>query len=119
MNVTSSTRWAGTPFGRPWGALTCGSTQRVLTVVGNDYPETVLDVLTDAGLDVSAVKRIDRSHPVRVTFAHIPDGSRIQPVPAYMIEHQPAAVRAAFVDTTSQPDVLPLGAPTADDIPAD
>lgn len=99
------------------GALISGLAPRVLAIVGNDYPAQVLDILSKAGLDTSSVKKIDRPHPVRVTFAHLPDGSRIQPVPDDIIRQLPKDVQAAFIDTTLCPDVLPLGAPTADDVP--
>lgn len=101
------------------GALICGLAPRVLAIVGNDYPAHVLDILTNAGLDTRSIRKIDRPHPVRVTFAHLPDGSRIQPVPDHMIQQLPEDVQAAFVDTTSRPDILPLGAPTAKDVPAE
>ena len=101
------------------GALICGLAPRVLAIVGNDYPGHVLDILSNAGLDTRSIKKIDRPHPVRVTFAHPPDGSRIQPVPDHMIRQLPEDVQAAFVDTTSRPDILPLGAPTAKDVPAE
>lgn len=99
------------------GALIAGNAPRIVTVVGDDYPEEVLAALIEAGIDTSAVRRIERSHPVRVTFAHMADGSRLQPVPQEMIRALPEADRAAFVDTTMLSDVLPLGAPSASDIP--
>lgn len=99
------------------GALIAGSAPRIVTVVGTDYPEDVLSALVEAGIDVGAVRRIDRTHPVRVTFAHLPDGSRLQPVPEEMISTLPEADRAAFVDTTMLADVLPLGAPRDTDVP--
>ena len=99
------------------GALIAGVAPRIVTVVGNDYPQDVLAALAETGIDTAAVRRIDRSHPVRVTFAHMPDGSRLQPVPQEMIRALPEADRAAFVDTTAMPDVLPLGAPLDSDIP--
>lgn len=101
------------------GALMCGLKPRVLTVVGNDYPAKVLETLSLAGIDTRAVVHLDRTHPVRVTFAHMPDGSRIQPVPQHMIRALPEKVQAQFIDTTSQPDVLPLGAPRGEDVPDD
>lgn len=99
------------------GAMISGNAPRIITVVGEDYPEDVLRALVEAGIDISAVRRIERAHPVRVTFAHLPDGSRIQPVPGEMISGLPEADRAAFVDTTMLSDVLPLGAPLASDVP--
>ncbi|MFZ2103033.1 MAG: carbohydrate kinase family protein, partial [Oricola sp.] len=99
------------------GALVAGIAPRIVTVVGSDYPQDVLSALVDVGIDTSAVRRIDRSHPVRVTFAHMPDGSRLQPVPEEMIRALPEADRAAFIDTTLLPDVLPLGAPVGSDVP--
>lgn len=99
------------------GAMIAGNAPRIVTVVGNDYPQDVLRALGDTGINTSAVRRIERSHPVRVTFAHLPDGSRLQPVPQEMLQALPEADRAAFVDTTSMPEVLPLGAPIESDIP--
>lgn len=99
------------------GALIAGNAPRIITVVGDDYPQDVLSALCEAGIDISAVRRIARSHPVRVTFAHMPDGTRLQPVPDHMIQALPEADRAAFVDTTMLSDVLPLGAPNAADVP--
>ena len=71
------------------GALIAGNAPRIVTVAGNDYPEDVLAALAAAGIETGAVRRIDRSHPVRVTFAHMADGSRLQPVPSDMIEALP------------------------------
>ncbi len=99
------------------GALISGIAPRIITVVGEDYPQQVLSTLVTAGIDTSAVRRIQRSHPVRVTFAHMPDGSRLQPVPEQMIRALPEADRAAFIDTTMLSDVLPLGAPRGADVP--
>lgn len=99
------------------GALIAGIAPRIVTVVGDDYPEEVLAALVSAGIDTSAVRRIARSHPVRVTFAHMPDGSRLQPVPREMIRSLPEEAQAAFLDTTMLHDVLPLGAPCAADVP--
>jgi len=99
------------------GALIAGNAPRIITVVGNDYPEEVLAALVAAGIDTGAVRRIDRSHPVRVTFAHMADGSRLQPVPREMIEALPEADRADFIDTTTLPDILPLGSPCGSDVP--
>lgn len=99
------------------GALIAGIAPRIVTVVGNDYPQEVLAALVAAGIDTSAVRHIERSHPVRVTFAHMADGSRLQPVPQELIRALPDAARAAFVDTTMLRDVLPLGAPTGADVP--
>lgn len=99
------------------GALIAGTPPRIVTVVGSDYPEEVLEALVAAGIDTSAVRRIERSHPVRVTFAHMADGSRLQPVPQDLIRALPEAARAAFIDTTMLGDVLPLGAPTGADVP--
>lgn len=99
------------------GVRMCGLSPRVLAVVGRDYPARVLDTLVTAGIDTRAIVSIDRTHPVRVTFAHGPDGSRIQPVPEAMLSALPAEIQAAFVDTTLQPDVLELGAPRAEHVP--
>ena len=73
------------------GALISGIAPRIITVVGDDYPQEVLSALVAAGIDTSAVRRIRRSHPVRVTFAHMADGSRLQPVPEEMIRALPEA----------------------------
>ncbi len=115
-------RWAvdkvgGNALWSALGARMCGFAPRVLAVVGRDYPAHVLDTLSRAGIDTSAIVRIDRTHPVRVTFAHLPDGARIQPVPKKMIAALPEAVRASFVDTTVAPDILEQGAPSGEDVP--
>ncbi|GAA2229110.1 carbohydrate kinase family protein [Herbiconiux moechotypicola] len=99
------------------GAHIAGVSPRILTLVGTDYPSRVLSTLSGAGLDVSAVIPIDRPHPVRITFAHLADGGRVQPVPAEMIAHLPENVRAHFVDTTIDPATLRLGAPQGFQIP--
>ena len=100
------------------GARMAGLPPRVLAVVGSDYPPDVLETLSASGIDTSAIVHIDRTHPVRVTFAHLADGSRIQPVPRAMIEQLPASVRGRFVDTTVSPQILQLGAPTGSDVPS-
>ncbi|GAA1466498.1 carbohydrate kinase family protein [Microbacterium thalassium] len=94
------------------GALISGVAPRIVTVVGDDYPGEVVERLQSAGIDTSAVARIDRAHPVRLTFAHLPDGGRLQPVPAHMLAGMDAATRAQFIDTTTDPETLALGAPT-------
>jgi ribokinase len=99
------------------GALIAGIAPRIVTVVGDDYPKEVLAALVSAGIDTTAVRHIAQAHPVRVTFAHMPDGSRLQPVPREMIRSLPDEAQAAFVDTTMLRDVLPLGAPCAADVP--
>jgi sugar/nucleoside kinase (ribokinase family) len=99
------------------GAMISGNAPRVLSIVGTDYPEEVLGTLADAGIDVSAIVRLDREHPVRVTFAHLANGDRFQPVPAHLLEHLPIEVRRQFVDTTVTPEILRLGAPQGSDVP--
>lgn len=99
------------------GALISGNAPRVLSVVGADYPEEVLGALSSAGIDVDSVVHIEREHPVRVTFAHLANGDRMQPVPRALLDQLPEDVRGAFVDTTGRPDVLRLGAPQGGDIP--
>lgn len=99
------------------GALLAGAAPRVVTIIGADYPEHVLPRLAQSGIDVSAVTRMDGAHPVRLTFLHRPDGSRVQPVPASAIAHLDEATRAMFVDTTTDPSRLRLGAPTPDQVP--
>lgn len=98
-------------------ALLCGARPRVVAVLGTDYPAGVVDRVAAAGIDVSAISRIDRPHPVRVTFAHLPDGGRLQPVPSHLLAGFPTEVRARFVDTTTDPAVLPLGTPQPHDVP--
>ena len=115
-------RWAvdkigGNALWSALGARACGFAPRVLAVVGRDYPAHVLETLAEAGIDTSAVVHLDRNHPVRVTFAHLPDGARIQPVPARMVAALPELVRPSFVDTTGAPEVLEQGAPRGEDIP--
>lgn len=99
------------------GARAAGIAPRVLTVVGRGYPAHVLPSLADAGLDVEHVVRIDEAHPVRVTFAHLPGGGRLQPVPREMLAPFRPEVREQFVDTTTTPDVLRRGAPEGIHVP--
>lgn len=99
------------------GALIAGNAPRVLAVVGTDYPVSVLDELTDVGIDVASVIRHDGPHPVRVTFAHFPDGRRLQPVPEPLLAQMPPAVRGEFIDTTGAPEILVLGSPEGAQIP--
>lgn len=100
-----------------FGALISGNAPRVLSVVGADYPEEVLGALSEAGIDVGSVVHLEREHPVRVTFAHLANGNRMQPVPRILLDELPEDIRREFVDTTGQPDVLRLGAPRGEDIP--
>jgi ribokinase len=99
------------------GAAISGNAPRVLSIVGSDYPEEVLQTLSGVGIDVGSVVRLDREHPVRVTFAHLANGARMQPVPRGLLAELPADVRREFVDTTGQPEVLRLGAPQGADLP--
>ncbi len=99
------------------GALAAGAAPRLVAMVGEDYPSGVVERVGAAGVDVSAVVALAYPHPVRVTFAHLSDGGRIQPVPDHLLAGLPQEVRAHFVDTTSRPDVLPLGTPRPCHIP--
>ncbi|MCU1478301.1 MAG: hypothetical protein JWQ64_2994 [Subtercola sp.] len=99
------------------GATISGNAPRILSMVGTDYPAHVLETLSAAGVDTTAVVQLEREHPVRVTFAHLPDGGRIQPVPTEMIAGLPAAAQAEFIDTTKTPEILRLGSPEGHDIP--
>ena len=121
--LASDGRWVvektgGNALWSALGARMAGLAPRVLAVVGSDYPPEVLDTLESSGIDTSAIVRIDRAHPVRVTFAHLADGSRIQPVPNSMLERLPESVRGCFVDTTVSPQILELGAPRGEDVPS-
>lgn len=100
------------------GALMAGIAPRVLSKVGEDYPEEILQRLNAAGLDLAGVRRIPGAHPVRVTFAYLPGGGRVQPVPEALLAAMPAGVRGQFVDTTGSPAVLAEGAPRGADVPA-
>jgi sugar/nucleoside kinase (ribokinase family) len=104
-----------------WSALGAliggGRSTRVLARLGEDYPQEIVDRLSAAGLDLSAVRRVPGPHPVRVTFAHLADGRRLQPVPERLLAAMPPEVRAQFVDTTSSPEVLAGGAPRGEDVP--
>ena len=101
------------------GARAAGIAPRVLTIVGRGYPAHVLPALADAGLDVQRVVRIDEPHPVRVTFAHLPGGGRLQPVPEDLLVSFPAEVRGQFIDTTTTPEILGRGAPQDHHVPAE
>lgn len=48
----------------------------LVSVIGTDFPETHLATLTDAGIDVSAVKRVDMPHMLRSRAFYLPDGRR-------------------------------------------
>lgn len=100
------------------GAYVAGQVPGVVARVGTDYPAEVLDRLAGAGFDLGTLIRLDRRHPVRVSYAHRHDGSRIQPVPPEMIAHLSPGARAEFVDTTHSPETLVEGAPLPQDIPA-
>lgn len=99
------------------GAVLAGGAPRVLSRVGQDYPEEVLQQLGHAGVDLTSVRRIEGAHPVRVTFAYLPGGGRSQPVPAHLLAAMTPAVRAQFVDHTHSPRILSLGAPAGEDVP--
>ncbi len=48
----------------------------LVSVVGDDYPSTWLEQLAAAGIDVSAITRIDEPHLLRSRAFYFPDGSR-------------------------------------------
>lgn len=100
------------------GAHIAGISPRVLSIVGTDFPADVIPALAAAGIGVDEIIHIRREHPVRVTFAHLPDGGRLQPVPAHMLEALAPDVRSLFVDTTARPEILQQGAPEGADVPA-
>ncbi|SFJ97574.1 carbohydrate kinase family protein [Celeribacter neptunius] len=100
------------------GAYLAGQIPRIIARVGTDYPAHVLDRLRTAGFDLDTLIRLPRTHPVRVSYVHRPNGERIQPVPEALLAQMPPHIRAEFVDTTQKPETLVEGAPTPDDIPA-
>ena len=100
------------------GAHLAGLTPRIVARVGRDYPAAVLERLAEAGFDLGSLIRLERSHPVRVSYAHRPNGDRVQPVPEELLAHLTPAERAEFVDTTHSPETLVEGAPEPQDIPA-
>lgn len=100
------------------GALVAGRRPRIVARIGDDYPAQVLDRLADAGLDLSALVSLEGAHPVRVSYVHLADGRRLQPVPGDRIAHLSAPEREQFIDTTSQPEKILRGAPQPGDIPA-
>ncbi|ALG89325.1 MULTISPECIES: carbohydrate kinase family protein [Actibacterium] len=99
------------------GAYLGGRTPHLVARVGRDYPPQVLDRLDNGGFDLSALVHLECDHPVRVSYAHRPDGGRLHPVPASLLAHLPNTDRAAFIDTTGAPETLVLGAPAPADIP--
>jgi ribokinase len=101
------------------GAYLAGRTPRIVARVGSDYPAEVLKRLRGAGFDLGSLIRLPRPHPVRVSYVHMPNGERIQPVPETLLAQMPEQTRAAFIDTTQMPETLVEGAPTPEDIPAD
>lgn len=56
---------------RLWGADVS-----LVSVIGSDYPTIWLDQLAGAGIDVSAVTRIEEPHLLRSRAFYFPDGSR-------------------------------------------
>ena len=48
----------------------------LVSVVGADYPATWLEQLAEAGIDVTAVTRIEEPHLLRSRAFYFPDGSR-------------------------------------------
>ncbi len=56
---------------RLWGVDVC-----LVSVVGADYPSTWIEQLAAAGIDVSAISRIDDPHLLRSRAFYFPDGSR-------------------------------------------
>ncbi|MBY5972677.1 carbohydrate kinase family protein [Ferrimonas balearica] len=101
------------------GAHLAGQTPRIVARVGRDYPAAVLERLAGAGFDLGSLIRLERTHPVRVSYAHRPNGDRVQPVPEALLAHLSPEDRAEFVDTTHSPETLVEGAPEPQDIPAD
>lgn len=90
----------------------------IVARAGSDYPAAVLAALAAQGVNVDGVHNTGRPHALRIAYQHLPDGRRLQPVPAPRLATLPAQVRAAFVDSTVSPQHRRDGDPSYADIPS-
>ena len=99
------------------GAALFDESVGIVARVGADYPEGVLADFAAAGVDTTGVTRSREPHRLRIAYAHLPDGRRLQPVPTALLQGLPEHVRAQFVDTTTTAQERGGGDPQPADIP--
>jgi sugar/nucleoside kinase (ribokinase family) len=112
---------AGRPGGNTlWAAAGAAMFDERVGIVaraGDDYPDWVLARFEAAGVDITGVIRTGEPHRLRIAYAHLPDGRRMQPVPPHLLRTLQPSVRAQFVDTTTTASERAGGDPEPTDIP--
>lgn len=99
------------------GAALFGERVGIVARVGEDYPDGVFAEFEAAGVDTTGVIRTGEAHRLRIAYAHLPDGRRLQPVPPHVLRTLLPSVRAQFVDTTTTAAQRAGGDPDPADIP--
>lgn len=83
------------------GAALWGDSVGLVSRAGADYPADFLAMLTDRGLDLGGIARLDAPHGMNVAFAYRPDGSRVRAFPPEVVARIPSTERARFTDYTT------------------
>ncbi len=110
-------RVGGNALWAAMGARIAGGRPRVTAVLGDDFPETVLALLADAGLDL-AVRRNGRPLGLRVSYSFDDAGARTQPADPRRVAALPLGRRERVIDTTGQTEVRRAALPTVADLEA-
>lgn len=53
-----------------------GESVSIISVIGDDFPLVAIETLTQAGIDVSNIKRLKGKHGIRSRMYYLPDGRR-------------------------------------------
>lgn len=109
-------RLGGNALWAALGTLIAGGRPIAHSVVGQRYPSSALDELSDAGVDVSAVRRGDSVTGLRVSYSYGADGVRTQPADPQALASLPTPTRDRFLDTTRNGEGDLDTLPTIDDL---
>lgn len=113
---TEVDRPGGNAFWATMGVVLVGGAAAVHTVVGGDYPEGVLARLRDVGVRIDGIRRREDLPSLRVSFSYDADESRSHPADPRALTDLPVGIRARFLDTTGQPELLHATLPAGEDL---
>ena len=89
----------------------------IVARAGDDYPGDCLTQIA-ASVDAAGLRRIAGSHPLRVAFSYLADGSRTRQIPAPALTGIAAAAHPAFLDNTHDTERYLAATPTPAEVPA-
>lgn len=108
-------RIGGNALWAAMGARLAGGRPRVVAVVGDDFPASVVELLVDRGCDVR-VRRNGNPVGLRVSYSYDEAGVRTQPADPRRTAGLPADVRARVIDTTTKPAIRSAALPEPGDL---